>query len=80
MELPQTITKVFTKYDTIITRMHFPALKPSEASPLTDDTELCFDDILTIDIPYDIVGIEQGLENVVFVHYEQEEQGNLATS
>jgi len=70
MELPETITKVFTKYDHIFSRLHFPAIKPIEASPLTDDTELTNDDIITIDIPYSIADVEKGLEGVLFVHYK----------
>ena len=70
MELPKTITRVFTKYDPVITRIHFPAVKPIEATPLTDNTELSANDIITIDVPYGIAGVEQGLEGVVFVHYE----------
>ena len=69
MNMPRTITKVFTKYDPVVSRIHFPAIKPIEASPLTDDIELTTEDIISIDIPYNIATVEQGLEGVLFVHY-----------
>ena len=74
--MDETITKVFTKYDPIITGIHFPAIKPIEASPLTDNSKLTVDDIITIDIPYSIADVEQGLEGVMFVHYTK--AGNKA--
>ena len=74
MDIPKRITKVFTKYDPVITRIHFPAMKSVEASLLTDNTELFANDIITIDVPYGIAEVEQGLEGVVFVHYQNGEK------
>ena len=74
MSIPKTITKVFTKHDAIIKRIHFPLIKPIVAFPLTDGSDILFADVATIDIPYDIAGVEQGLEGVRFVHYERQNE------
>ena len=72
MDTPKTITKVFTKHDTIFKRIHYPLIKPLVASPLTDGSDILFADVATIDIPYNIAEVERGLEGVVFVHYKRE--------
>ncbi len=61
-DLPETITKVFTKYDQRIEQINVPTLRP-----ITVDSD-------PFGLEYDIVEyrpceIEQVLEGVIFIHY-----------
>ncbi len=72
MDTSETITKVFTKYDTIISKVIIPAMRQIEPLALTGDTPINlfgkYGDIFYGE-EHKIKAIEGGLEGVVFVHY-----------
>lgn len=74
MDTSETITKVFTKYDPIISRVIIPAFRQIEPSAITDDTPINlfgkYGDIFYGE-EYHLKTVEKGLEGVVFIHYEK---------
>jgi len=71
MDTSETITRVFTKYDPIIPKVIIPVTRSVEPSILTDDTPLCSPDDIFYGEEYNLKGVEQGLEGVVFVYYKR---------
>ena len=71
MDIPESITKVFTKYDTIVKRIEVPF-------PILDfvcDDFSCSNCWVTNS--YYLWKVEQGLDNVVFAHYIREYAGGF---
>jgi hypothetical protein len=58
MDIPESITRVFTKYDSIAQRLFIPIGKPLELGAVGVAM-------------YDFAGIERGLEGVIFIHYKR---------
>jgi len=65
------IVKVFTKYDRIYKQINVPEIAKVEALPLGDETCLSTPSSTYVYFPYYPMEIEEGLENVVFVHYKR---------
>jgi len=65
------IIKVFTKYDHIYKQINVPEIAKLEVAPLGDETCLSMSDSTHVYFPYYPMKIEDGLENVVFVHYKR---------
>ena len=72
-EETQTITKVFTKYDMLIAYIYVPMMPVIELSDASDDIDLPSRDPFDV-IRYEVVDVEEGLEGVRFLHYEQEKK------
>lgn len=71
MDTSETITRVFTKYDPIISKVIIPAFRQIESSVIGDDTPVSLCDDTFYGEEYNIKTVERGLEGVVFVHYER---------
>ena len=71
MDIPETITRVFTKYDTTPQRIDVPIPLNDFESP---DISIhnCW-----ITASYQPTAIEQGLEGVVFVHFQRIHEGGF---
>jgi hypothetical protein len=67
-DLPKTITRVFTKYDQQVRQINVPYLPSLKPAELGDNARIyCMAKYEFVEYhPYEI---EQGLEDVVFIHY-----------
>ena len=73
MSIPETITRVFTKYDAVIQQINVPVISEVRASyPITDDAEIPFLEEFWFDVPFTPVARAEGMEGVVFVTYGRE--------
>jgi len=72
-EMGYMITRVFTKYDKMVLRIYFPTLRAIERCEISDYIYPTFNELFAL-TAYGIVDVEEGLEGVRFVHYEQEKK------
>jgi len=63
--------KVFTKYDQILLKIVVPVIKPIAQKLLEDGTSINIIDLLCENHDYVITNIEEGLEGVKFIDYEE---------
>ena len=71
MDIPETITKVFTKYDKIPERISIPSMDSFKPIWQNDGSDIFWGYALA-PIPYRRYAINEGFEGVLFVHYMRE--------
>ena len=71
MNIPETITKVFTKYDTIPEQIYFPSLDSLKPIFRSDGSGRPAGYIAS-PVAYRRFAINQGLDDVLFVYYQRD--------